>query len=68
MQDFGLTLINKYAPKQPIMSATRGKEESKKLILLEVETIEWKIGGGSRKMKKKCKKIRISFENVQLFE
>ena len=27
------------------MSATRGKEESKKLILLEVETIEWKIGG-----------------------
>ena len=27
------------------MSATRGKEESRKLILLEVETIEWKLGG-----------------------
>ena len=50
------------------MSGTRGKEESRKLILLEVETIEWKIGGGSRKMKKKCKKIKISFENAQLFE
>ena len=27
------------------MSGTRGKEKNKEMILLEVETIEWKIGG-----------------------